>query len=302
MNSRTGSQETASGTPVKISVVVCARNESARIADALEGILLNSPDEIIVVDDDSSDATVEIARRYTANVILAKTASLTRNRQIGIDKARNELVAMIDADHILRAGDLDNMFKDLCKYQFDVVQGQLISYANAGFWNRAEEESWNLTHNIPGPMSMIASAPTLYRKRVFESVRFDGTITEKMDDTDFAYRLARDGRFRFGVGETQIRHLHFAGLSTYLRKFIWYGYGDGEFAHKHPRRAHSIFFHQLIRYPFLYPAKAIFHGQLRAVPFFVLQGLVRFAGLCRYLGVRRNTPRAQHLRGADKGQ
>src|ERR1039457_1360332 len=141
----------------KVSVVVCARNEGHRLARALDGIKLNDPDEIIVVDDDSTDNTVEIARRYTNNVILSKTGRLTTNRQIGIDQARNDLVAMIDADHILRAGDIDSLVNDLHRYSLDMVQGQLISYANASIWNSAEEDSWILTHNIAGPMPMIAS-------------------------------------------------------------------------------------------------------------------------------------------------
>jgi glycosyltransferase involved in cell wall biosynthesis len=266
----------------KISVVVCAKNEERRIERALEGIRVNEPDEIIVVDDDSSDSTVEIARCYTQHVIQSKTGSLTRNRQIGIDHARNELIAMIDADHVLLPGDLARMVEDLRKYDFDIVQGQLISYENAGFWNAAEEDSWDLTHNIPGPMAMISCAPTLYRKHVFDLVRFDGNITQNNDDTDFAYRLSAYSQFRFGVGDARIRQLHYPGLWSYLRKFLWYGYGDGEFARKHPSRAPSMLFHQLVRYPFLYPAKAVTSGKFRAIPFFFLQGFIRFAGLVIY--------------------
>jgi glycosyltransferase involved in cell wall biosynthesis len=267
----------------KISVVVCTRNEEHRLARALEGIKLNNPDEIIVVDDNSTDNTVEIARRYTSNVILSKTGRLPKNRQIGIDQARNDLIAMIDADHILQAGDLDCLVNDLHRYNFDMVQGQLISYANMSIWNSAEEDSWNLTHNIAGPMPMIASAPVIYKKTIFSKVRFDGHITQNSsDDTDFVYRLSQHKELTFGVGDTKIRHLHLPGLRTYINKFMWYGLGDGEFVHKHPQRAHAHLFHLLVRYPLIYSGKAILRGKLRAIPFFVLQGAVRFVGLVSY--------------------
>jgi glycosyltransferase involved in cell wall biosynthesis len=266
----------------RVSVVVCVRNEERRLARALDGIRLNDPDEIIVVDDDSTDATVEIARRYTDNVIISKAESLTTNRQLGIDQARNELIAMIDADHILTAGDIDRLVNDLHAYNFDMVQGQLMSYANMSIWNSAEEASWDLTHNIAGPKTMIGSAPVIYRKSIFAKVRFDGNITKNNDDADFVYRLSQQKELRFGVGKTKIRHLHFPELKTYLKKFMWYGHMDGEFVHKHPQRAHVHLFHLLIRYPIVYSGRALRCGRLRAIPFFVLQGIVRFVGLVLY--------------------
>ena len=266
----------------KVSVIVCARNEEQRLERALHGIRLNDPDEIIVVDDNSTDTTVDIARRYTSSVIVSRTESLTQNRQIGIDQARNDLIAMIDADHILIPGDIDRLVSDLRKYNFDMVTSQLMSYANASVWNSAEEDSWDLTHNFPGPMAMIPVAPTIFKKSLFEKVRFDGQITVKMDDTDFMYRLGLCKDVRFGVGDTRIRQLHAPGLASYLRKFLWYGYGDGEFVRKHPKRTGGILFHQLVRYPLLYSGTAIWRGRTRAVPFFVLQGLLRFVGLLSY--------------------
>ena len=43
-----------------------------------------------------------------------------------------------------------------------------------------------------------------------------------------------------------------------------------------------MLFHLLVRYPVLYSLRAVRHGHWRAVPFFVLQGILRFAGLTRY--------------------
>lgn len=267
----------------KISVVLCTRNEERRIEGALKGIALNDPDEIIVVDGASSDKTVEIAKRFTSKVVVSDKGSLTWDRQLGIDAARNDLIAMIDADHVLVKGDLESLVKDLKKYSFDIVQSQIVPFKNEGFWNVAEAQAWDLIQNIAGPRSMIGTAPALYRKKVFEKVRFDGRITQKIDDTDFIYRLSKYPEFSFGIGETRILQLHFGDFESYFKKFMWYGHGDGEFAHKHPERAHSILFHQLIRYPILHSAKAIAGGYFKAVPYFMFQGSVRFMGLSKYV-------------------
>lgn len=267
-----------------VSVVVCTKNEEYRIEDCLKTIVNNDPGEIIVVDGESTDATIAIAKKYANKVIQSHNSNLTRDRQIGIDAAKNEYVAMIDADHRLSKGDLHSLLEDLRKYDFDIVQSQLISFENHNFWNNAEEQSWQLTHNFPGPKRMIGVAPAIFKKNIFERVQFDDNITSTIDDTDFMYRLSKVSGIRYGIGQTKIRQLHFGSFKTYIRKFKWYGMGDGEFCVKHPNRAISMFFHLLIRYPIIYTLKAIKKGKFKAIPFFVLQGCVRFYGMiCRVM-------------------
>jgi hypothetical protein len=216
-------------------------------------------------------------------VIESGASTLTRDRQKGIDAARNDLIAMIDADHRLRPGDLASLVADMQEFDFDIVQSGLVAFENHGFWDAAEEATWHLTHNLPGPKRMIGTAPAIYKKHVFDHVRFDDHITKTIDDTDFAYRLSKVPSLRFGIGRTNIQQFHFATFSDYLRKFRWYGKGDGEFCHKNPERAASMFFHLLVRYPFIYSWRALRNGQPKAVPFFILQGAVRFYGLSAYL-------------------
>ncbi len=266
------------GAALPISVVVCAKNEQARIADCLKSVRENHPDEIIVVDGDSSDATVAIARQFTDRVIRSAGANLTRDRQIGIDACRNELIAMIDADHRLAPGDLASLARDLDDFGLDIVQAQ-IEIDRDGFWCEAEAEALDLVQNTPGEKTMIGVAPALFRARVFEHVKFDDRITSTIDDTDFIYRLSKADGFRIGTGRTRIRQAHVGTLKSYVHKFRWYGRGDAEFCRKHPQRAASMIFHLLVRYPVIHSVKALVHGRFRAATYFVLQGLVRFAAL-----------------------
>ena len=258
-----------------ISVVVCIKNERARIVDCLESIRSNNPDEIIVVDGNSTDGTVALCANYTDKIIVSRDSNLTRDRQKGIDAARNELVALIDADHRLQAGDLASLARDLDKYGFDIVQSQLRSFSNNNWMNKAEEEMWALNHNRPGPRAMIGVAPALYRKDVFNRVRFDDTITKTIDDTDFIYRLSRIPGITYGIGDTVISQLHDSSCASYMKKFKWYGIGDGEFCIKHKERMASMLFHLFIRYPVIYASKALLNGKFYAIPYQIIQGCVR---------------------------
>lgn len=268
---------------MNISVVVCVRNEENRIRECLEGVFANNPDEVILVDGNSSDKTVAIAKEFPdIQIIESKNSNLTRDRQIGIDAAKKDLIAMIDGDHRLRAGDLESMLKDMREFNLDIVQAGLVSYTDRGYWHKAEGVLWELTQNTPGARMMISTAPSIYKKSVFDHVRFEDTITTTVDDTDFMYRLSKFPHLRVGVGRTKVRQYHFASFGSYVKKFQMYGKGDGEFCRKHPNRASSMLFHLLVRYPFLYSWKAMRAGKAYAVPFFVLHGTMRFLGLVRY--------------------
>jgi len=265
-----------------ISVVVCAKNEESRIELCLKSILQNNFSEIIVIDGDSNDRTVEIAKNFTSNIIISKSKSLTVDRQIGIDAANNSLIAMIDADHILKPDDIENLVKDLDTLKLDMVQSQLSNYFNDSFLNKAESELMTFQHNIPGQRKMIGTAPTIYKKEIFDYVKFDGNISKKMDDSDFIYRLNRLKKFKIGIGYTSITTFHHPNLSDYINKWIWYGYGDGEFINKHPINTLSTLFHILIRYPIIYSIKALMLKKYRAIPFTIIYGLTRFYGLIKF--------------------
>ena len=151
-----------------ISVVVCVKNEEKRIENCLKSIQNNNVDEIILVDGNSKDRTIEIAKKFTDKIYISNKNSLTADRQIGIDKAKNDYIAMIDADHILRENDINGLLNDINKFNFDIVQSQLTSYDKNNFFNIAEEEAWQINHNYSGSRKMIGTAPAMYRKKIFD--------------------------------------------------------------------------------------------------------------------------------------
>ena len=92
------------------------------------------------MDGNSTDNTAEIAREYTDHVVVSESGSLTRDRQVGIDAATFDVIAMIDADHRIQPGDLESLWKDMEEFDFHMVQS-LISIEDKGFWCRAESDA-----------------------------------------------------------------------------------------------------------------------------------------------------------------
>src|SRR4051795_10341592 len=88
----------------RVSLVVPVRNEEGSLAALVESICrqTRAPDEVVLVDGDSTDRTVALARALTAGdprfrVIEAGPATPGRGRNLGIAAAHHEWIALTDA-------------------------------------------------------------------------------------------------------------------------------------------------------------------------------------------------------------
>lgn len=81
---------------VPVSVVVLTKNEEERIEECLASAVW--ADEIIVVDDESTDRTRDIAGKFTDRVITRKMDIEGRHRNWAYAQARNTWVLSLDAD------------------------------------------------------------------------------------------------------------------------------------------------------------------------------------------------------------
>jgi glycosyltransferase involved in cell wall biosynthesis len=86
---------------MKISVVIPAYNAAPFLARCLESVFAQTlkPDEVIVVDDASSDNTASLAAELGAKVVSRKiNGGLSAARNSGIQAASSEWIALLDAD------------------------------------------------------------------------------------------------------------------------------------------------------------------------------------------------------------
>ncbi len=81
---------------IDISAVVIAKDEEDRIRQCIEA--LSFCKEIIVIDNDSSDKTFQIAESLGAKVYKIKSNNFSELRNFGKDKAEYEWILYIDAD------------------------------------------------------------------------------------------------------------------------------------------------------------------------------------------------------------
>ena len=95
---------TASAERETLAIVMMTRNEQTRLPACLERVS-NWADEIVIIDDNSTDRTVEIAQQYGAKVFAyACEDDHCRQWNRGIDHASSDWILHIDADEWVTPG------------------------------------------------------------------------------------------------------------------------------------------------------------------------------------------------------
>ena len=215
---------------MNISVVIPARNAAAFLPRCLAALAASTrrPNEIIVVDDGSTDGGAMVAELSGARVIRldppARGPAAARNR--GVEAARGDVIAFVDADTAVRADALAMAEKALSadsqvaacfgSYDDKPASRTLVSlYRNLlhhYVHQHAHEEAWTFWAGC----GMI-------RKREFTAIGgFDAAFASaSIEDIDLGYRLGAAGRRIRLLKAMQTTHLKTWTLREMLRTDIF---------------------------------------------------------------------------------
>ncbi len=108
----------------RISAIIPAYNESERVGKVIDEV---SPyvDEIVVVDDGSSDETAVVAQKAGAHQVIRHEVNRGYLEAIksGFKAATGDIVVTIDADGEFAASDIPRLVAPIIAQQADMVQG-----------------------------------------------------------------------------------------------------------------------------------------------------------------------------------
>jgi glycosyltransferase involved in cell wall biosynthesis len=138
--------------PVPLSIIIIAKNEQMRIEECIKSVH-GWADEIVVIDDDSSDNTKAIASKYT-NKIFQRTMDLEgRQRNFGASQAANDWVMMLDCDERPTPElkkEIEELFKNLPEKTMAYWVGQICYVGDVhikyGGWSNPHLRLYNRKH------------------------------------------------------------------------------------------------------------------------------------------------------------
>ncbi len=182
-----------------ISVVILTKNEEEHIVDCLES--LSWCDEIVVIDDNSSDLTVELARKFTEHVFLhSLNDDFSAQRNFGLDKATGDWVLFIDADErvsevlkkeiIYRTQDSQNNAfriqrldvvwgKTLCHGETGNISFVRLAKKGTGTWKGSVHEVWEVGEGVNILDNSLIHYPFRNYSEFLEKINFYSSLRAK---------------------------------------------------------------------------------------------------------------------------
>lgn len=189
--------------PLRVAVVVPVYNAEPFLAETLTSICAQTrrPDEIIVVNDCSTDRSSEIAHRFDATVIdLERNGGPSKARNRGIAAANADVIAFCDGDDIWLPNHLESVI-GLCE-RFPEAG---IAFSRVVLFGTLEhEQERRLPPNTPSSVfweqyheNLIIPSGSAVRKSAWEKVGgFDESISLiGCEDWEFFLRVAVDHPF-----------------------------------------------------------------------------------------------------------
>lgn len=187
---------------MKISVIIPTLNEEACIEDVLRSVRAQDYDgeiEIIVADGNSTDRTVEIARRYADRVVSETTRTIAAGRQAGCNVANGEYFLFIDADCIADSQWAGNIVRAFKKHGACGAYGLIIPNQGSSIERALLKFGALFASTISNLMGMdyLAGSNMAVRRREFEKAGGFNIYLTTGEDTDLMKRMRKEGKVVF---------------------------------------------------------------------------------------------------------
>jgi glycosyltransferase involved in cell wall biosynthesis len=204
---------------ISVSFVVIAYNEAANIARTMAAITdleTLGGYELIVVDDGSRDGTAQIVRDFAGQDRCIRLIELKENRgrgyarNTGIQAARGELIAMVDADIVLPANWLTRTRQALLRH--DAAGGIAVPDGDVAYVYKR----FGLVPRIVRATTTVTGNNGLYRREVFDVANFDPSLREG-EDSAFNYAMDHQGLSFVTIPDLFVRHEEIKTFGTSLR-------------------------------------------------------------------------------------
>ncbi len=289
--------------PLRLSINVAIYNEEENIATLLESLAgqTHLPDEIIFVDDGSTDATAKIIGEYAnknprIKYIYQKNSGPAAARNNAWQHANADICLFTDGDCVPQKNWVEKMLRCFTDDTIGAVAGTYKTENNSSLLARfiGYEIAYKY-RNVRGSVDFHGTYNLAIRRKVLTEI---GGFNEKFitaEDADLTYRIS-DKYTIFFTPESIVGHYHPKKFWGYMGNQIKRGEDRVLLYKTHPARiSHDTYTGKIIKYqvlagglitPSLFLFYPFFHGSF-IIPI-VLGAFILFASSYSFAFIARN--------------
>jgi len=215
----------------KVSLYIPCFNSAKTIRSCLEAVFKQtfSLEEVVVVDDGSTDETVEVISGYPVRLLKHRiNLGLSSARNTALRNMNTEFIASLDADCLPEENWLEHLMKRLDASDIAGAGGKLLEPEKSSLFNawRAVhmQQHWEGWEDAQPPF--LFGSNTVFRKEAIEKIGYyNETYRNNYEDVDICARLKKAG-FRLTYEEKAVvRHSRVDGISSLMNTYWNWHFG-----------------------------------------------------------------------------
>ncbi len=114
-----------------ISIIIPAYNAASYIEDCINSVISQTKKEleIIIINDGSTDNTLEIVKKYKdkrIKLFTTKNNGIGKTRNMGLKKAQGKYIFFLDSDDYIAKDAMENLYKKAIDLKADIVVGNML--------------------------------------------------------------------------------------------------------------------------------------------------------------------------------
>jgi cellulose synthase/poly-beta-1,6-N-acetylglucosamine synthase-like glycosyltransferase len=226
----------------KVSIIIPAYNEEKTIEVCIQSLLgLTYPKnryEILIVDNNSTDDTPQIIQKYEVLYLREKNQSPAAARNLGIKKAKGEIIAFIDADCVADKNWLINLIKGFnTNTKIAGVGGKIRVFRPSNmiekFGNLHLYNQNKFVKGTEGQLPFLASGNCAYKTGILKKVGLFDTSFITSEDNDLGWRVHFLGYQLAYAPKAIVYHQMPKTLFLVLKRQFIYGRDNARLIDKH---------------------------------------------------------------------
>lgn len=219
-----------------ISLYIPAYNAEKTIEKSIESILQQTliPKEIIVINDCSSDKTLNLLKNFNQIKIINnnKNYGLAKSRNIALKHSKYDFLASIDSDVVCEKNWLETLFNTMKEKNVDLIGGKLIDkYIEepANHWRSYYlKQNWG-NEQINNPQFVFGANSLLNKKKIRDlGIEYNEKFRTNGEDVNFSNILQSKNCNLYYEPNALCYHYQFddvISLSNRYWRYSFYGAG-----------------------------------------------------------------------------